>query len=138
MFAHIIVAEELLAIREAACKGDIEATFTLAKHVLQGKLAAKSGKNAYSIVTSMFYHDDFRKNPRRAWSTYVMMADVFLLQYEEGSISQKEYITNSCEYLQMMIDCMTAAPRHLWNYRQLEDCIAWIREHELKLQEQAL
>lgn len=138
MFEHIIVAEELLPLREAACKGDIEAIFVLAKQVLEGKRAAKSGKNGYFIVNSMFYHDDFKKNLYRFWDTYVMMVDVLQLQYYEGNISLKEYIEDSCNYLQWMIDCMTAAPRHMWNYRQLENCIAWIREHEAKLQEEAL
>mgnify|MGYP000862945865 CR=1 FL=1 len=138
MFEHIIVTKELLPIRDAACNGDIDAMFTLADHIVQGKYTKQSGKNADTVIDRMYGHPDFIKDPYRAWDTYVMTVCALKLMQQEGEITYHEYIGDSCMYLQMMISCMTSAPRHMWNYQQLENCIAWIRENEPKLQEEAL
>lgn len=138
MFDSIIVAEELLPIRNAAGQGDIDAMFALADHVVKGKHTRQSGKIANQIIGEMYKRDDFSNNYTRAWNTYVLNVCALKLMQLEGEISYRQYIEDSCDYLQYMIDSMTSAPRQMWNYEQLENCIAWIRENEPKLREETL
>lgn len=136
LFEHIIVSEELLPVRDAASKGDIEAMFALVDHILKGKHTARSGKNAAAVLGQMFGHEDSTKDHRRFWNTLVMKVHALKLQHQEKEISYEEYIREGCDYLQMLIESMTGSPRQFWNYNQLINCIAWIRDNEPKLHDQ--
>lgn len=137
LFDHIIVAQELLPTRDAAGKGDIEAMFTLADHIVKGIYTARSGENADFVLDRMFGHEQFADNHKRAWNTYVVKVHTLRLLFQEGKIDYAEYIRESCDYLQMMIASMSGSPRQYWNHRQLVNCINWIAEHEAMLEEEA-
>ena len=136
MFDHIIVAEELLPVRQAAGKGDIDAMFSLLEHIIRGEHTAKSGRNADYVLSQMLDHDESTSNHKRFWNTLIIKVHTFKLLYQEGEISYREYIREGCDYLQIMIKSMTGSPRQYWNYNQLINCIDWIRENEPKLQEE--
>jgi hypothetical protein len=136
LFDHIIVAEELLPVRQAAGEGDIEAMFSLLEHIIRGEHTAKSGRNANFVLSQMFGHKDSTSNHKRFWNTLIIQVHTFKLLHKEGEISYREYIEDGCTYLQMMIESMTGSPRRYWNYNQLINCIDWIRENEPKLQEE--
>ncbi len=135
MFHHIIVEKELLPVREAAGEGKIEAMFELADAILQGRHTKASPELAGPVIEAMFDHPDFRKDLQRFCNTYVMMTHYFKLQYEMGRIELREMVEQGSEYLQMMIQTMTTAPRHHWNRAQLQHCLCWIDEHQALLVE---
>ena len=134
LFEHIIVAEELLPVRDAASTGDIDAMFTLLEHILQGKHTAKSGKNADSVLDQMFVHEDSSRDHKRLWNSLVLKVHTLKLLHQEGELSYHEYIEHGCDYLQILIETMTGSPRQYWDYTQLINCIDWIRENEPKLE----
>ena len=106
--------------------------------LIGGNGAGQICKIANQIIGEMYKRDDFSNNYTRAWNTYVLNVCALKLMQQEGEISYRQYIEDSCDYLQYMIDSMTSAPRQMWNYEQLENCIAWIRENEPKLREETL
>lgn len=136
MFNQIIVSEEILPVREAASLGDIDAMYKLTEHILNGKQTARTSRYAENVLDAMFKHPDFLKDLQRFCNCYVMRTTLLRIRYQEELISYRDYVEQSCDYLQMMIDCMTTAPRHMWNYSQLINCIDWIAEHEKTLNEE--
>ena len=137
MFENILVSGELLPLREAASQGDLDAMLILADHVLEGKNTKACGETAFGIINKMFAHKDFTQNLPRAWEVYILCCNAEQLLYWQGKNTYLGYIKRCCDYLQWLIEVQTQAPRSMWNYRQLEACLAWIRENEPKLQEAA-
>ena len=135
MFNHIIVDSELLPIREAASHGDIDAMFTLADSIVRGKQTSASPEAASPIIDAMFNHPDFRNDLQRFCNTYIMRTHYMELQCDRGEISRKEYLSDSCDYLEMMIRAITAGSRQLWNLEQLQICLSWIEDSEEELAE---
>ena len=135
MFDDILVTGELLPIREAASKGDLDAMLILTDHVLEGKNTKACGETAFRIIVAMFKHNELKKNPRRCWEIFVQAANAEQLLYWQGKASYHDSIKGSCHFLQRLIEAQVSTPRHLWNYRQMESCLAWIRENEPKLQD---
>lgn len=135
MFNHIIVDSELLPIRNSASEGDINAMFKLAGCILNGQQTVAAPEAAKPIIDAMFDHPDFRKDLQRFCDTYVMMTEYLHLQYKKGEISLRNFLIDSCDYMEMMISTMTTAKRQYWNLPQLQECLQWIEESQQELAE---
>lgn len=137
MFDHVIVAQELLPLREAAGKGDIDAMFELADAIVKGRFTKASSEAADPLIDAMLNHPDFRKDLQRFCNTLVMMTHFLQLQWKEGKIDRRTYLQRSCTHLQQMIQCMTLAEPEYWDKVQLRDCLDWIITFEPELKEDA-
>jgi hypothetical protein len=137
MFEKIIVDNDLLALRQSASRGDIQAMFNLATHTVSGDKTRCCGQTTLELCEAIMNHPDFGRDTAIARNTFSLAAQTADRLHQEGKLS-KEEATDTIRGMTRAILMSTAqTPPKEWNLDQLMSCVEWLMQDEHDRMEQS-
>jgi hypothetical protein len=128
MIEEILVDSKLLPVREAAQNGNLDALFTLSKHIMENDRARLSTKNLRALSAAIASHEDFGKteDPRQIVELCKIMADYYWCLYQEGGIDGETAREEMRIKYQELIYFSAQLDFADWDITTMKNCMDWL------------